>query len=133
MRRVPIGANAAATRYHRGDRFAGRGCMKLLFWIVVVVIAIVLGSFAASNRESVALGLWPLPVVAKLPLYIAVLGALLLGIVLGAVAAWCAGGRGRRDARRRARRIAALEGELAATRTTLLDAAARPPAVVTAG
>ena len=107
--------------------------MKLLFWIVVLVLAIVLGSFAASNRQSVALGLWPLPVVAELPLYIAMLGGLLVGMLLGAVATWAAGGRRRREARRRARRIAALERELAATRALLPDAAERPPAVAARG
>jgi uncharacterized integral membrane protein len=107
--------------------------MKLLFWLVVVVVAIVLGSFAASNRESVALGLWPLPVVVALPLYVAVLGALLLGMSVGAVATWLAGARRRREARQRARRIAALERELAATQALLADPAERLPAVAARG
>ena len=89
--------------------------MKLLFWLLVALFALVLASFAASNRESVALALWPLPFVADLPLYLAVLGAVLLGFVVGALSAWAGGGRRRREARRRGRRIAALERELAAT------------------
>ncbi len=39
--------------------------MKLLFWIVVALVAAVLALFAASNRESVTLGLWPLPFVVE--------------------------------------------------------------------
>jgi lipopolysaccharide assembly protein A len=104
--------------------------MKLLFGIIVIAAAAVLGSFAASNRESVTLGLWPLPVVADLPLYIAVLGALLIGAVLGAFGTWIAGGRRRRETRRRARRIAALERELAAAQALIPAATERPPALV---
>ena len=107
--------------------------MKLLFWIVVVVVAAVLGSFAASNRESVALGLWPLPVLAELPLYIAVLGALLLGMLVGAVATWLAGGRRRRQARQRTRRLAALERDLAATQALPADPAEHLPALAARG
>jgi lipopolysaccharide assembly protein A len=116
-----------------GWRFGGLACMKLMFWIVMLVVAAVLGSFAASNQQSVALGLWPLPVVADLPLYIAVLGALLIGAVLGAFGTWIASGRRRREARRRARRLAALERELAATQALLPTAAERPPALAARG
>jgi lipopolysaccharide assembly protein A len=97
--------------------------MKLLFWSVVVAIAAVLASFAASNRETVALALWPLPVVADLPLYLAMLGALLIGVLIGALAAWTSGTSRRRETRRRGRRIAALERELAVVQ-------ARPPVAV---
>lgn len=93
--------------------------MRLLFWIFVLVIAGVLGWFAASNRQEVALGLWPLASAAVVPVYFAVLGSLLVGFVWGALAAWVAGGRWRREARRRARRILALERELAATQEQL--------------
>jgi lipopolysaccharide assembly protein A len=108
--------------------------MKLLFWIVVIMVAVVLGFFAASNRESVALALWPLPFVADLPVYLAVLGALAIGVILGAMAAWTAGRGRRRERRQRGRRIAALERELAATQARLPVASAeRPPALVARG
>ena len=89
--------------------------MKLLFWILVGLAAIALALFAGSNRETVSFGLWPLPFALDLPLYLAVLTALLIGFVLGALCAWNGGRRWRRAARRRGRRIAALEHELAAT------------------
>jgi uncharacterized integral membrane protein len=89
--------------------------MKLPFWIVVALVAAVLALFAASNRESVTLGLWPLPFIASLPLYLAILSALLIGFVAGVVAAWIAGRCRRREIRRCGRRITALERELAAT------------------
>ena len=87
--------------------------MKLLFWIVVALVAAVLALFAMSNRGAVALGLWPLAFELDLPLYLAVLAALLIGFVSGALAAWIAGRSRRRENRRRGRRIAALERALA--------------------
>src|SRR5713226_8200310 len=93
--------------------------MKLVFWIVVVLVAAVLALFAMSNREAVALGLWPLPFALDLPLYLAILAALLIGFVAGALCVWIAGRPARRESRRRGRRIAALERELAATQAQL--------------
>ena len=93
--------------------------MKLLFWILVALAAVALASFAASNREAVSLALWPLPLALEVPLYLAMLAAMLIGFVAGALSAWAGGRRWRREARRRARRITALEHELAATQTQL--------------
>jgi uncharacterized integral membrane protein len=93
--------------------------MKLVFWIVIAVIAAFLALFAASNREAVALALWPLGAALELPLYLAILGTFLAGFVVGAAAAWIGGGRWRREARRRRRRITALEHELAVTQAQL--------------
>jgi lipopolysaccharide assembly protein A len=107
--------------------------MKLLFWCVVVIVAAVLASFAASNREAVALALWPLPFVAQLPLYLAMLGALCLGAILGALAVAISGARWRREARRRGRRIAALERDLTAARAQPAAGAERQPALAARG
>jgi putative membrane protein len=93
--------------------------MKLLFWFFVALVGVVVALFAVSNREAVPLGLWPLPVVLDLPLYLVILAAWLIGLVVGALCAWIAGRRGRREGRRRGRRIAALERELAATQAQL--------------
>lgn len=97
--------------------------MKFLFWTFIALVAAALALFAASNREPVTLGLWPLSVALELPLYLAVLGAALVGFAVGAVAVWTGGGRRRREARRRGRRIAALERELTATQAQLPGAA----------
>lgn len=101
--------------------------MRLLFWVLVIFVAIVLAIFAVSNREAVAIGLWPLPWFVDLPLYLAILGALLLGFLAGALSAWIGARRGRRELRRRGRRIAALERELAATQAQLADAPGSAP------
>ena len=101
--------------------------MKLLFWIFVALVATVLALFAVSNRAAVSLGLWPLPFILELPLYLAILAVLLIGFVAGALASWIAGRRGRREGRRRGRRIAALERELAATQAQLSGASENAP------
>ena len=106
--------------------------MRILFWILVVLIAIVLAAFAVSNREPVALGFWPLPWLVQLPVYLAVLGALLIGFVIGAIASWIGGRRRRRVARTQRRRIAALERELAATQAQLAGAPGATPAPLAA-
>ncbi|HEX3865019.1 MAG TPA: LapA family protein [Stellaceae bacterium] len=100
--------------------------MKLLFWIVVAILAVCLALFAVSNREAVSLGLWPLSNVVDLPLYLAILAAVLIGFILGALAAWIGSWGPRREVCRRGRRIAALERELAATHARLPGTVSSP-------
>jgi uncharacterized integral membrane protein len=92
--------------------------MKFLWWVVLGVVALVLILFAASNRESVSVGLWPLPDLVRMPLYLVVLGTLLIGFFFGQLVTWIAGWHWRREARRSRDRIASLEQELAAARAT---------------
>jgi putative membrane protein len=106
--------------------------MKFLFWLLIAFVAIVLALFAASNREAVTLALWPLDLALQLPLYVAILGAFLIGFLFGGLVAWNAGRHRRREARRRRRRITALEHELAATQAQLPEAAASPPGAIAA-
>jgi putative membrane protein len=94
--------------------------MRAVFWLVVVLAAVVLALFAVSNRETVSLGLWPLPFLVEVPIYLLVLAMLVAGFLVGELAGWITGRYWRREARRRARRIAALERELAATQTQLM-------------
>lgn len=101
--------------------------MNFLFWTCIALLAAALALFAGSNRESVVLGWWPFGFVLELPLYLALLVAVVLGVLIGAAAAWNAGRRWRRETRRRGRRIAALERELAATQAQLPGAAATSP------
>jgi putative membrane protein len=101
--------------------------MRLLYWALVAMGAVLVALFAVSNRGAVALGLWPLPFVAELPAYLLVLVPLAFGFLLGRGAGWLAGHGRRREMRRRARRIAALERELAATQA-LLDERGEKPA-----
>jgi uncharacterized integral membrane protein len=90
--------------------------MKFLWWIVLALVALVLILFAVSNREPVAIELWPLPDRAELPLYLIVLGTLVIGFFAGQFVTWVGGWRWRREARRSRSRIAMLERELDAER-----------------
>jgi putative membrane protein len=101
--------------------------MRFLYWVILPLFAVLLAVFAVSNREAVDIGLWPLVHVIELPLYLIVILALVVGFLVGEVAAWVAGRRWRREVRRRGRRIEELERELAATQARLDDGAAPPP------
>ena len=93
--------------------------MRILYRAVFLVIAIVLILFAVSNRETVSVGLWPLPFLAEVPLYLLCFFSLLIGALIGLVAAWIAGHPNRRELGARRRRIDALERELMATQSQL--------------
>jgi len=61
--------------------------MRVLFRLAMLAVAIVLAVFAVSNRGTIALGLWPVPDVVELPLYLLILACLLIGFVAGELAA----------------------------------------------
>ncbi len=104
--------------------------MRAAYWAFVIVIAALVSLFAASNRETVALGLWPLPFLAQAPLYLVVLVALFFGFAIGAVAAWIRGRRRRRQLRQCRRQNEALARELAATQAQLASATEAPGAAL---
>jgi lipopolysaccharide assembly protein A len=95
--------------------------MRVVFWLVTALAAVVLVPFAITNRAPVSLGLWPLPFALDTPVYILVLLTLVAGFIIGAAGTRLAGHRVRRDLRRQRRRLAALERELAATQAQLAD------------
>ena len=84
---------------------------KLLFLPVAVIVVL----FAVANRETVTVSLWPLPYDVDMPMYAAVLGALAVGIVIGATASWFSAGRFRRRARTESQKAKSLERELLAS------------------
>ena len=91
--------------------------MKFLWWATLALIALVLILFAVSNREMVSVSFWLLPGAAiELPLYLVVLGMLVIGFFAGQFVTWVGGWRWRREARRSRERIARLERELEAAR-----------------
>lgn len=100
--------------------------MRFVARILLGLLAVLAVVFALANREVVTVNLWPLPFDKTMPLYIAVLGAVALGLILGAAAAWPARERMRRRARAGERRAAALERAAEAPM-----APAKPPAPAT--
>jgi lipopolysaccharide assembly protein A len=100
--------------------------MKFISWLILGLVAVVLILFAASNRESVSIALWPLPDALELPLYLVLLGVLVFGFVAGELMGWIRSWRWKREARRNRERVAVLERELEAERAR---SGTRPAAV----
>ena len=73
---------------------------KILRTLLAVVGLLVVMVFAIGNRGPVEVSYWPLPFAQVVPLYYVVLAALVLGVVLGAIAAWLSGHRQRVALRR---------------------------------
>ncbi|TAN49266.1 MAG: LapA family protein [Rhodospirillales bacterium] len=80
--------------------------LKALIGLPVAVAVVV---FAVSNRQTASVSLWPLPFEIDTPVFFLALAPLALGVFLGGVAAWLAGGKSRRLARERARQLKSLE------------------------
>lgn len=61
---------------------------RLAFRLAAVPLALLTVLFAVDNRQPVTVGLWPLPWSVDMPLSLAVLGALAVGLVAGIAAGW---------------------------------------------
>jgi uncharacterized integral membrane protein len=113
--------------------------MRYLYWGLTALLAILVACFAVSNRGTVDLEFWPLPLGLSVPLYLLVLTTLIVGAVVGRLLGWLANRPVRRERRRHAKRITELERECerlraaapAADHTVADRAAAKPllPAV----
>lgn len=86
--------------------------MKIISWLIGLPLAAIIVLFALSNRQAVSIGLWPFEEGVMLPVYLAVLLSLLAGFFVGALSFGARGLKHRRDARRSAKRVSLLEGEL---------------------
>lgn len=98
----------------------------LLGWIIGLPVAVAAIVFAVSNRHTLKADLWPLPFSVDLPVYVAVLVPLALGVLVGGLIAWAAGGRARRAARKERRRARELEEQIEVLRQTPANDANRP-------
>jgi uncharacterized integral membrane protein len=88
--------------------------VRVLYWLMTALVALLCVVFAVSNRASVSLAFWPLSMELTAPLYLVVLLALLVGFLVGLLVAWIWSWGARRAARVRAKRIEILERDLAA-------------------
>jgi len=57
--------------------------VRIFTWIIGLPVAALATAFAVANRQMIDVDLWPLPITVSLGLYLAVLGALALGLVIG--------------------------------------------------
>ncbi len=96
-----------------GSRTARHALKRLLFWLVALPVALVAAAFAIANRGRVAVSLDPLPYAVDAPLYAVALAGFGAGLALGLAVTWPRLVRWRAAARGRARKIQALEDELA--------------------
>jgi uncharacterized integral membrane protein len=93
--------------------------VKVFRWLVILLVAGLLVIFAISNRQSVDVTFWPLPVTIESPLFLIVLGSAVLAFLLGQFVAWLAAQSWRHEVRVKQRQIEALERELASTQAQL--------------
>ncbi|SEP35832.1 Protein of unknown function [Rhodospirillales bacterium URHD0017] len=92
--------------------------MKLLVRALFILFILIGVLIAVSNRQPVQLALWPLPHLVVLPLYLLVIGVLLLGVLAGLGMGWWAGRHHRRRAREASGEAARLEREMQRLRRT---------------
>ncbi|MGE5546100.1 MAG: lipopolysaccharide assembly protein LapA domain-containing protein [Solirubrobacterales bacterium] len=85
---------------------------RLLGWIVGLPLALLAVMFAVANRHEVRLDLWPLPWSLEVPVYLATLGSLVGGILVGALIAWASSLPARRRASVQRRRADSLQRQL---------------------
>jgi uncharacterized integral membrane protein len=86
--------------------------MKLLVRVLFVLFVLIGVLIAVSNRQPVELALWPLPHLVVMPLYLLVIGVLLLGVLAGLGMGWWAGRHHRRRAREASGEAARLDREV---------------------
>lgn len=89
--------------------------------LILVPLALLIAMFAVANRAPVLIGFDPFgaqpPMFAFVsPLFLALMAALILGVIVGGVAAWMSQGPKRRRARRLAAELKASRAEAEALR-----------------
>jgi len=92
--------------------------MKILSRALFLIFVLVGVLIAVSNSQPVQLALWPLPQQIVMPLYLLVIGVLLLGVLAGLGMGWWAGRHHRRRAREASGEAARLEREVQRLRQT---------------
>jgi uncharacterized integral membrane protein len=90
---------------------------KIVTWIVIVPLAAVIIAFAVANRQAVMVSFDPFAstspaYVVTLPLFVVLFVALILGVLVGGIAAWVGQRRWRRVARRLDGEVRALHDEI---------------------
>ena len=100
-------------------RSAGNTFRKIIAAIILVPLAVVIIAFAVANRQIVTVSLDPFsaehPAASlTLPLFALVIVLLVLGVLIGGIAAWLRQSKWRRTARRLEREIADLHIEIEA-------------------
>ena len=85
---------------------------RIISFITMIVVGFVVILFSITNRQSVVLDLWPLPLFVDVPIYGVVIATAVIAFIAGGIVAWYSGGRARRRARLESRRAHNLEKDL---------------------
>jgi uncharacterized integral membrane protein len=104
---------------------------KIVTAIIVIPLVAVIIAFAVANRQGVTVTLDPFssinPAYAKtVPLFILIFAVLILGVLIGGVAAWLRQSKWRRTARRLDAEVRALHEEIATMRRRFSGAEQSP-------
>ena len=100
----------------------------MLFLIISFVLCVPLVLFALSNTESVRLGIWPTDYGVDVPLSLAILIAMAIAFLLGALVVWMSALAQRRRARRAERTVRLLEAQVEQLKAQTVPGLALPPA-----
>jgi uncharacterized integral membrane protein len=105
---------------------------KIVTAVLVVPLAVILVAFAVANRQAVTVSFDPFSAAdpayaATLPLFILIFVLVILGVIVGGVAAWLRQARWRRIAHRLETDVRVLHQELESLRRQTAEAAARRP------
>lgn len=106
---------------------------KIVAAIVLVPLAIIIIAFAVANRAAVTVSFDPFSgndpaATVSLPLFALIIFLLIVGVLIGGVAAWLRQGKWRGAARRLEREAQALRGKVAALEGMATGAADIPEA-----
>ena len=94
---------------------------KIVTAIIVVPLVVVIVAFAVANRQAVTVSFDPFSAAspayaATLPLFAVIFAVLILGVLIGGIAAWIRQSKWRRTARRLDGEVRALHQEMDAIR-----------------
>ena len=103
---------------------------KILYGVVLVPIALIVIAFCVANRQLVDFSYDPLggsdpAMILRLPLFVLILGGILIGMVAGGFAAWLRQGKWRRAARANAHEAARWQREAQDLRRRIEEGAPR--------
>ncbi|KAA5604907.1 DUF1049 domain-containing protein [Roseospira marina] len=73
---------------------------KFFVWVIGLPIVVLAVFFAISNQEATTFTMWPTEYSIAMPLFWAVEGALVIGLLLGIFFAWLSASRRRSEVRR---------------------------------
>lgn len=103
---------------------------RLLLILIVLPVSVGLVMLAVANRHPVSLVIDPLTGAGgwslEAPLFLVIFAAMIVGVVLGGVAAWFSQGRYRKAARRSAREARSAHAEVEELRAAHRDPVTRP-------